>query len=91
MDEEGLAQDVADDARDGLDGVIALAQLDEPRGGAARTCQLELVPAKPDHEQLRLHRAFDSEAIRESHHRRIVRHASRRPAGRSATTSRQAR
>ena len=68
MDEERLAQDIPDDPRDGLHRVIRLAELDQPRGGAARSGQLELVAVEPDHEELRLYRAFDIEAVRKSRH-----------------------
>ncbi len=66
MDEQGLADDVANDPRDDLDRMVRRTELKEPRGRTAWTGQLEVITGQPDHEHLGLDRTLDVEAVRNS-------------------------
>ena len=68
MDEDGRPDDVAHDPLDDRHGMLDLAELDQPRRGAARPGELEVVAVQPDDEHLGLDRAFDLEAVGESRH-----------------------
>ena len=62
MDEQGLADHIANDPRDDLDWMVRRAKLKEPRSGAAWTRQLEVITIQPAGDEeaqlggLRVHR-----------------------------------
>ena len=80
MDEQGLADHIANDPRDDLDRMVRRAKLKEPRSRAAWTGQLEVITGQPDHEDLGLDRTLDVEAVRVSRHDAMVR---REPGGKT--------
>ena len=61
--EQWLADNVADDAGDDLDGMLVCRDLDQPWRGAAGPGQLEVVTGEPDREDLGLDRAFDANVM----------------------------
>lgn len=59
VDEERLADDVADDPVDHGDGMVGGPELQDPGRGAAWPRELEMVVVQPDDEDLSLARALD--------------------------------
>ena len=72
MDEQRLADRVADQPGDDVHGVLGGAKLDQPRRGAAWPRQLEVVSSEPHDEDLCLHRALDVERASGSVHAPMV-------------------
>jgi hypothetical protein len=81
MDEQGLADHIANDPGDNLDWVVCRPEFEQPWSRAARTSELKMITVQPDDEDLRLDRTLDIEAVRVSGHDEMV----RREAGARAT------